>query len=133
MLYKIIREQDDTEKCVSMLIELRDTIKKYNNKENKIFIIFKLKEILSKLNNLKNELCISYNTLIQILQSKTTEIQEIYDTVHVTDIDTIKNKCLELRNNGLSYNKILEEIQKTFDKDITLYRVKQFIYKGNKN
>jgi DNA mismatch repair protein MutS len=41
--------------------------------------------------------------------------------------DIIKNRCLEIRNKGKSYAKILEIIKEEFKVEITLYKIKQLI------
>ena len=43
------------------------------------------------------------------------------------DYETIKIRCIHLRNTGKSYTKILEIIKDEFTSDITLYKIKQLL------
>lgn len=52
------------------------------------------------------------------------EIKEVKNKI---DEDILKNKCIELRNKGLSYEKIFKNIQTEFDNTITLYKVKKML------
>jgi DNA mismatch repair protein MutS len=43
------------------------------------------------------------------------------------DYETIKKRCIELRNTGKSYVKVLEIIKDEFKSEITLYKIKQLL------
>ena len=44
-----------------------------------------------------------------------------------TEMDNIKNRCIELRNKGTAYTKIHMKIKEEFTTEVTLYKIKQFL------